>query len=300
MFNFLPPTPSNITFHPSNNTCPTASTTTTNDQDQSGTLQFDPIDFSVLLGFPSTGTDAAQDLLRDLEELDFEQFLHSPSTSGTGTPDEGDSAGVGLQVDSVGMDGRDEEQGIGGAVGEGQMGEVQLEYLFESMAQQNAEGEVDPAIWEMLRGILNSDANDTPSSTSEEGTGKAEENVLPMTPAPTPVDGIQGAVEGDPFALAVDVSALVDSAQIHSDIATNSAFMTVQESEGQTTTNSLSINPNAPEVKGKGKEPDWQGLLDFTEMFDAFWTMIDTPAEGAGEVRAVGQAGTGEQENTVE
>jgi hypothetical protein len=282
MFNFLPPTPSHTTFHPSTNGRPTTSNDTFpgTTSEGSSNLQFDPIDFSAILGFPSTGTDAAHDLLRDLEELDFEQFLCSPSTSGTGTPDEGDSAGVGLQLEPVGMDGR-----LQGMEGKGQMGEVQLEYLFESMAQQNAEGEIDPAIWEILRGILNSDATDTAASTHEQAIGKAEENVLPMTPAPTPVDGIQGAVESDPFALAVEVSALLDSAQIHSDIPTNSAPMTVRSSLGPTINNSISSAPNAPEEKGKGKEPDWQGLLDFTEMFDAFWTMVDTQ-EGAGEVSA--------------
>ncbi|KAJ9096548.1 hypothetical protein QFC20_006406 [Naganishia adeliensis] len=172
-----------------------------------------------------------------------------------------------------------------GGAEQGTMDDVQLEYLFESMSSK--EGEVDPAIWEMLRGILSSDVNqsdsDVPAVCAVEGTG-----VLPMTPAPTPVDGVQGSTENDPFAaLAIDLPTLLGSTPQGSLTTPNVISDTIPpvDSVLAAGTNNLPTAASGETMNGKEREPDWQGLLDFTEMFDAFWTMVDTPAEGSAPSR---------------
>lgn len=279
MFNFLPPTPSHKGFNPTTANAahpnPSGNTFPGDSSGGSAGLQFDPIDFSTLLGFSGTGTDAAQDLLRDLEELDFEQFLHSPATSSdaSGSPDAEQG-----QVEG----GEDGEVQMQGGAEQGTMDDVQLECLFESMSSK--EGEVDPAIWEMLRGILSSGTDETTSSSMDKGT----ENVLRMTPAPTPVDGVHGSTENDPFAaLAIDLPTLLASTPQGSLTTPNVISDTIPPADAflAAGTNNLpaaELSAASGETVNAGeKEPDWQGLLDFTEMFDAFWTMVDTPAEGS-------------------
>ncbi|KAI5453542.1 hypothetical protein NCC49_006014 [Naganishia albida] len=269
MFNFLPPTPSHTAFQSTTDTARPSSS----HSNPAETLQFDPIDFSSLLGLGAR--DAAQNLLKDLEELDFEQFLHSPPTSGTESPDEASPANY---IDSG--------KGQVRAKNQGPL-DPRLEYMFEAMTGKEGQGEVDPAIWEMVKDILTGSEGVNGVTTDGSGSGKA--GVVPLTPAPTPVDGVLSSTENDPFtALSIDLSALLQPLSTTPANTVSAPATTVsQEPMSIELTDAPEATPSTGSADAQigiaeqeGKKPDWQGLLDFTEMFDAFWGMVDAQ-EGA-------------------
>lgn len=298
MFNFHPPTPSNAGFHP--RTRPTTNATYAQTICETP-LQFEPIDFGTLFG-PAAGMDAervGEALVRDLEELDFGAFLTSPGTSGTTSPEIEQGAFGGQGVAQVGSKESTEmrKDGMGAMVDP-----AQIEYIFEQMDAQTKAGDgmdIDPAILEMLKGILTGDsiANNWSTGNSHEGETS---NVLLPPPTLTPITNEPSSKtrplsEYDPSlsALAIDLSGLMASSKrgsmcvqtTPSDVSDVSVFEDFGADEV-----AVSEHPVLPgadvELRmggGDGEGPvDWHGLLDFGDMFDAFWKMVDgTEGEGS-------------------
>ncbi|KAJ9127288.1 hypothetical protein QFC24_001526 [Naganishia onofrii] len=387
MFNFLPPTPSNAGFMTPLN-IDTSSFIEQPLSSSSGyplgnanypstaNFQFDPIDFSALFGFPSTSglssttfpgpgiaggagvsTDAdaaAQNLLKDLEELDFGEFLHSPETRrGSGFTDQVE-AGQEVMNEPVPVEERDNE-GVGkvSELEEGGKGTT-VPYIFEEMgfAKFSDEKDIDPVIFELLKSIM-ADSTSTPTTAVATETVQQPHNTF----LEHDTAGVSGTTQTLPTsisastnsecpresndelplnALAIDLSTLLHThSHTHAQTSTNNTTSVSSADNSprgslylQTTPSDVSdviqfgtpfdelvYSPFAaaggaapahgwegarerqtvPQDVGRKRDSlqlldqqrvaklqqeddaaqSWRGLLDFGDMFEAFWSMVD-------------------------
>ncbi|KAJ9122242.1 hypothetical protein QFC22_001662 [Naganishia vaughanmartiniae] len=353
MFNFLPPTPSNAGFTSST----TSGTSSTIDQQYppyngalpgdsnyvpTANLQFDPIDFSTLFGFPTSSTyfpggagpadadAAAQNLLKDLDELDFGEFLCSPDALRRGS-------GFSAKADEGQAGGKAIEEAIMGKETEREVEGVAQPYFFEKMALDSfSEKEIDPVVLELLKSIMA--ANPTTSTNIVDPathTYLESGTAAPLMLRSSSTASVQSESRRESpdlpslNALAIDLSTLLHATNSNSnngntanissrgslclqttpsDVSDLAQFCVTPSDElvytplitpleRQTVPqdvdvdvdvdgkrDSLQLPSNAGNKEAVG---DWSGLLDFGDMFEAFWSMVDdSPAPAPGSQAA--------------
>ncbi|KAJ9100472.1 hypothetical protein QFC21_003511 [Naganishia friedmannii] len=349
MFNFFPPTPSNAGFMNSshngqfstpNQPYPTSTAFPNADYPPTANLQFDPIDFSSLFGFPASsalglggGMDAdaaAQSLLKDLDELDFGEFLHSPETRWGSTFTEFKEGAEHGTEERVVQEERNSKGQVTMPEGEG----ITVPYIFQEMdlAKFSDEKEIDPVVFELLRSIM---AGTTPTATEQPTNTFLEHDTAGVSGTtqtlPTSISASRNAESrrepGDepPLnALAIDLSTLLHTTNTTSNNTTNNSprasfYLQTTPSdvsdfaqfcgtpfdsevlctpfatpmERQTVPQDVDVDVDV-DVDGKrdslqfsqlgaDEKESWAGLLDFGDMFEAFWSMVDdSPAPTPG------------------
>ncbi|GHJ87102.1 hypothetical protein NliqN6_3504 [Naganishia liquefaciens] len=282
MFNFQPPTPSNAGFAPSVNLTADTSHGTHSKNSCETPFTFEPLDLRTIFG--SARDDAertADELSRELSDLDYEEFLTSPGTSTEGSPE--------LAQGSFEADSSSAEDVSSSGVPDMMADSAHIKYIFDQMDAQSKAGDgmdIDPAIFEMLKEILMGGA------VGQNGSFEVTEKVPPPPHSTSVTEDASSTSrplsEYDPSlaALAIDMSSLMglplqDPLCVQttpSDISEMTAF---EDREGDAV--SLVERPDALPGSGAdrllmendGKAVEWEGLLDFGDMFDAFWKMVD-------------------------
>lgn len=289
MFNFHPPTPSNAGFDPCANSAAQAILGTYTRDIFQTPYQFEPIDLRTMFGPVAEGsTDHVIEALKDTDDLDYEAFLTSPGTSAESSPEvaQGSFKAGPPNAVEAGQDG----------VPRPTVNTTQIKYIFDQMDAQSKGDDgmdIDPAIFEMLKGILMGNA------AGQEDNLDTTENVPPPPhPAPVVDDSTftsRPLSEYDPSlsALAIDLSALMSSSPrgslcvqtTPSDVSEMTAF---EDFGGEEVSPTQRHDTDAPGSDADRLSPgddeevvDWEGLFDFDDMLDAFWKMVDGK-EGGG------------------
>lgn len=283
MFNFHPPTPSNAGFNPSANSAAQAILGTYTQNICQTPFQFEPIDFRTMFSqVAEESTDRALAALKDTDDLDYEAFLTSLGTSAESSPEVAQEAFEARPSNAI----EARHDGVLGPM----VDPAQIKYIFDQMDVQNKDGagmDIDPAIFEMLKGILMGDAS------RQEDNLEATEN-LPPPPQTTPVVHSSTSAsrplsecDSSLSALAIDLSALMGSsprASSHMQTTPNdvSEMTAFEDLGGEETSPAERSDTGAPGSNADRLSPedgeeavDWEGLLDFGDMFDAFWKMVD-------------------------